>query len=72
MAERVGDCIAEGWAEFPHVGCAAGRDETLFAPDLSAHGGEGVGEGRALLAIPGAGGCGPAGLRRERHCQVDG
>ena len=65
MAERVGDGIPKGWLEFPHVGCASGRDETLFAPEFAAHGGEGVGEGRALFALPGAGGCGPTRLERE-------
>ena len=65
MAERVGDAVSKGWPEFPHIGCASGRDETLFAPDFASDGGEGVGEGWALLAIPGAGGCGLAGMGRE-------
>ena len=57
MAECVGDGALEGWAQFRHVGCAAGRDETLLAPDFApdfapgfapgfaSDGGEGVGEG---------------------------
>ena len=65
LAERVGDAVLEGWLEFLHIGCAAGRGGTLFAPDFPAHGGEGVGEGRALFVMPSAVGCGPAGLGRE-------
>ena len=38
-------------------------------PDLPADGGERVGEGWTLLAIPGAGGCGAAGLGCELGCQ---
>ena len=65
MAERVGYAVLERWAECPHVGCTTGRDDTLFAPEFAAHRGERVGEGRALLAMPGAGGRGPARVRRE-------
>lgn len=65
LAECVDDGVAKGWAEFLHIGGAGRGDKTLFAPEFAAHGGEGVGEGRALLVIPGAGGCGPACLGRE-------
>ena len=61
LAECVGDGVAEGRSEFPHVGRVAGCDKTLFAPDLAAHGGESIGECRELLATPSAGGCGLAG-----------
>ena len=52
MAERVGDGVAERGAEFPHVGSAGGGGEALFAPEFASHGGEGVSEGRLLLAMP--------------------
>src|SRR4029450_12448303 len=31
-----------------------GSDQTLLGPDLASHGGEGVGEGRPRLTVPGA------------------
>src|SRR3712207_8758253 len=47
------DAVAECGPEFYRLACAPGREETLLGPDLAPHRGEGVGEGRALLAIPG-------------------
>src|SRR3712207_2907697 len=41
--------------EFRGLGCVPGRDQTLLGPELASHRGEGVGEGRVLLAIPSRG-----------------
>jgi hypothetical protein len=40
---------------------AAPQEQTLLAPELSPHGGKGVGEGRPQLAIPSIGADGGAG-----------
>ncbi len=55
MAERVGDAFSERRAEFHRLGRMPGDEETLFGPDLPPHRGEGVGEGRAPLAVPSRG-----------------
>src|SRR3712207_3027516 len=55
MAERVGDAFAERGTEFCGLGRMPGRAQTLLGPDLAPHRGEGVGEGRVPLAIPGRG-----------------
>ena len=62
VAERVGDAVQQRWSEFLHLWRDLGREETLFPPDLAADGGEGVGEGRAFLAIPSS--------RRDRQARL--
>src|SRR3954467_528751 len=52
VAECVGDAVEQRWSEFLFLWRDLGREETLFPPDLAADGGERVGEGWALLAIP--------------------
>ena len=69
MAECVCDAVAEFWSEFLHGRCWVGHGETLFPPELAAHGGERIGEGWAALAIPSAGRDSLACLRRELCCE---
>ena len=45
------------------------REETLFTPELAADGGEGVGKGGVLLAIPGSGCDGQAHIGAEARTQ---
>jgi hypothetical protein len=47
------DAIVEGGAEFSCLALAPGGEETLLPPDLVPNRGEGVSEGRPLLAVPG-------------------
>lgn len=60
----MGDGVAQPWAEFLHMVCAFGREETLFAPDFASDSGQGVRKGWLLLVIPGGAGCGLTGPGR--------
>src|ERR687885_1279631 len=55
VAERVGDAFAECRTEFCGLDRMPGRDQTLLGPDLASYRGEGIGEGRVRLAVPGRG-----------------
>lgn len=52
----IAECIYEAFlqkrGEFCAIGVRRGHDKTLGAPELAAHAGEGVGEGRLRLGIP--------------------
>src|SRR3954447_17951148 len=50
------DAVSQAAREVLHVRDFAGDRETLRRPDLATHGGQRIGKGRLLLAIPG---CGP-------------
>src|SRR4051794_20074665 len=63
VAECVGDAIEQRGSEFLYLWRDLGREETLFPPDLAADGGERVGEGWALLAIPSS--------RRDRQTRLE-
>lgn len=65
MTKRVDDGVADCWTEFWHAGGLTGCAETLFLQNIAAHRGEGVGKGRAYLAIPGAGDCSLTGIGYE-------
>jgi hypothetical protein len=47
------DAVAEGGTEFWCLASTPGGEETLLPPDLAPNRGEGVSEGRPLLAVPG-------------------
>ena len=49
------DAVAESGAEFCRLGGVPGGEETLLAPDLLPDCGEGISEGRPLLAVPSGG-----------------
>ena len=53
VAERMDDAVAEGGTEFWCLASTPGGEETLLPPDLAPNRGEGVSEGRPLLAVPG-------------------
>ena len=69
MAERVGDAFAECRSELLHVRCGVGHGVTLLAPELAAHGGKRIGEGKAALAMPRADRDSLARLRRKLRGQ---
>ena len=58
MADGAGQGALDWWARFLDVGTAPGGEQTLLAPDVTSHGGEGVAEGRTRFAVPGIAGRG--------------
>jgi hypothetical protein len=65
VAESVCYAISQSAREFLHVRDFAGDRETLRLPDFLAHGGQRIGKGRLLRAIPSSGPDRAAGARRK-------
>ena len=69
MAERINDALAEPGAGFPQLGLSPRQEQTLFAPELPADSGKGVGEGRPWFAVPSGGAKGRAGAAAEAYAK---